>query len=160
MIPHSDVFPRPRAGGRRRYPMTADRAIDVRAYQERTRSDSRSRMSSFPRRTVSSPSTRDAGAVQGARADLVLVNETGRVGQFEPLHQSGPCIKRIHAADNEFGCGGWTRTSDHLINNQALYQLSYTTAMSGRARRITDQSSFSSLCGDRLMCSSKTSGRA
>src|SRR6185369_8591661 len=39
---------------------------------------------------------------------------------------------RVNAECWLFGCGGWTRTSDHLINNQALYQLSYTTAMSGK----------------------------
>src|SRR6185436_13721683 len=36
------------------------------------------------------------------------------------------------------GCGGWTRTSDHRINNPALYQLSYTTTigpMKGEHRR-------------------------
>ena len=36
-------------------------------------------------------------------------------------------------AAKAIGCGGWTRTSDHRINNPALYQLSYTTPMSGRA---------------------------
>src|SRR5258706_11294597 len=49
-----------------------------------------------------------------------FVNGTGRVGQYEPLHQNGPHIKRIHTADNEFGCGAWTRTRDHRINNSAF----------------------------------------
>jgi hypothetical protein len=34
--------------------------------------------------------------------------------------------------DRGSGCGGWTRTSNHRINNPALYQLSYTTARRGR----------------------------
>ncbi len=38
----------------------------------------------------------------------------------------------------EIGCGGRTRTSDHLINNQALYQLSYTTALLGRTCMVAE----------------------
>ena len=38
-------------------------------------------------------------------------------------------------ADNEFGCGAWTRTRDHRINNPALYQLSYTTVSSAARGR-------------------------
>jgi hypothetical protein len=32
------------------------------------------------------------------------------------------------------GCGGRTRTSDHRINNPALYQLSYTTVSGEKGR--------------------------
>lgn len=34
----------------------------------------------------------------------------------------------------KFGCGGRTRTSDHRINNPALYQLSYTTPIGRKLR--------------------------
>jgi hypothetical protein len=34
------------------------------------------------------------------------------------------------------GCGGRTRTYDHRINNPALYQLSYTTILIGRADMV------------------------
>jgi hypothetical protein len=36
------------------------------------------------------------------------------------------------------GCGGRTRTSDHRINNPALYQLSYTTVFDARAGMVDD----------------------
>lgn len=36
----------------------------------------------------------------------------------------------------KIGCGGWTRTTDHRINNPALYQLSYTTAFVGRMAMV------------------------
>jgi hypothetical protein len=36
------------------------------------------------------------------------------------------------------GCGGRTRTSDHRINNPALYQLSYTTEFSARDGMVVD----------------------
>ena len=41
------------------------------------------------------------------------------------------------SADDYFvspGCGGRTRTSDHRINNPALYQLSYTTVSGEKGR--------------------------
>jgi len=37
-----------------------------------------------------------------------------------------------------FGCGGRTRTSDHRINNPALYQLSYTTEFGARVGMVDD----------------------
>ena len=40
-------------------------------------------------------------------------------------------LYRIKRAEREIGCGGRTRTSDHRINNPALYQLSYTTVSTG-----------------------------
>ena len=51
--------------------------------------------------------------------------------QFAPERTAGTSIDRRGTAlsKGRFGCGGRTRTSDHLINNQALYQLSYTTAL-------------------------------
>jgi hypothetical protein len=36
----------------------------------------------------------------------------------------------------KFGCGGRTRTSDHRINNPALYQLSYTTSFGGEGGSV------------------------
>ena len=47
----------------------------------------------------------------------------------------------IRAEVVKFGCGGRTRTSDHRINNPALYQLSYTTvfdAIGGRGGMVDD----------------------
>ena len=55
------------------------------------------------------PPTITASQASGARAS-------------NPLPLSANVRRRVAA-----GCGGRTRTSDHRINNPALYQLSYTT---------------------------------
>ena len=57
---------------------------------------------------------------------LTLLDETGVPKEW---HRSGAISKSVEVSDTEvsekIGSPGWARTSDFLINSQALYRLSY-----------------------------------
>jgi hypothetical protein len=57
-----------------------------------------------------------------------LISAKTTVGNVEP--DAGRAL-RAREATEKVGSPGWSRTSDFLINSQALYQLSYRGVASG-----------------------------